>query len=52
MKYAVDCLENNGWDVDRAIANFEQVKVSKSRLSVSLVFTLVLQTVLSRDAFM
>ena len=27
VKYSVDCLQNNGWDEERAIANFEQVKV-------------------------
>jgi nuclear RNA export factor len=27
VRFAVDCLQNNGWDVDQAIANFEQVKV-------------------------
>ncbi|KAH9972126.1 NTF2-like protein [Lactifluus volemus] len=27
VPFAVDCLQNNGWDVDRAVANFEQVKV-------------------------
>ncbi|KAI6108192.1 hypothetical protein F5141DRAFT_1203576 [Pisolithus sp. B1] len=27
VKYGVDCLQNNGWDLDRAVANFEQVKV-------------------------
>lgn len=27
VKYAMDCLQNNGWDQDRAMANFEQVKV-------------------------
>lgn len=26
--YAVDCLTNNAWDFDRAIANFEGVKDS------------------------
>ncbi|KAF8273335.1 NTF2-like protein [Lactarius quietus] len=26
VRFAVDCLQNNGWDVDRAVANFEQVK--------------------------
>ncbi|KZP13583.1 NTF2-like protein [Athelia psychrophila] len=26
VKYAMDCLQNNGWDQDRAMANFEQVK--------------------------
>ena len=28
VKYSVDCLQNNGWDEERAIANFDQVKVS------------------------
>jgi nuclear RNA export factor len=27
VQFAVDCLQNNGWDVDKAVANFEQVKV-------------------------
>ena len=27
VKYSVDCLQNNGWDKERALANFEQVKV-------------------------
>lgn len=27
VKYAVDCLQSNEWDLDRAVANFEQVKV-------------------------
>lgn len=27
VKYAVDCLQGNGWDLDRAVANFEEVKV-------------------------
>lgn len=31
VKYAVDCLQNNGWDMDRAVANFEQVKAVLSR---------------------
>jgi len=26
VKYAVDCLQGNGWDLDRAVANFEEVK--------------------------
>ncbi|KAG1733591.1 uncharacterized protein EDB91DRAFT_1148242 [Suillus paluster] len=30
-KYAVDCLQNNAWNWDRAIANFEQVKGALSR---------------------
>ena len=28
VQFAVDCLQNNAWDLERAIANFEQVKVS------------------------
>jgi hypothetical protein len=27
FKFALDCLQNNGWDPGRAIVNFEQVKV-------------------------
>ncbi|KAF9231003.1 hypothetical protein BU15DRAFT_91000 [Melanogaster broomeanus] len=30
-RFAVECLENNAWNVDRAIANFEQVKGALSR---------------------
>jgi nuclear RNA export factor len=26
-KFAVDCLQNNAWNMEHAIANFEQVKV-------------------------
>ncbi|KAJ7056667.1 hypothetical protein C8F01DRAFT_1211342 [Mycena amicta] len=26
VKYALDCLNNNAWDLERAIANFKQVK--------------------------
>lgn len=32
VKFSVDCLEGNGWDLDRAFANFEQVKVSTALL--------------------
>ncbi|KAJ6608686.1 hypothetical protein B0H10DRAFT_2438921 [Mycena sp. CBHHK59/15] len=28
IKYSLDCLTNNGWDLERAIANFEQVKAT------------------------
>ncbi|EIW83907.1 NTF2-like protein [Coniophora puteana RWD-64-598 SS2] len=28
IKYAFDCLENNAWDLERAVANFEQVKAA------------------------
>jgi nuclear RNA export factor len=28
VQFAVDCLQNNGWNVDVAVANFEHVKVS------------------------
>jgi hypothetical protein len=27
VQFALDCLQNNGWELDVAIANFEQVKV-------------------------
>ena len=27
VKFSVDCLTGNGWDVDRAVANFIEVKV-------------------------
>jgi nuclear RNA export factor len=27
VKFAVDCLQQNGWNHERAVANFEQVKV-------------------------
>lgn len=29
VKFAVECLQGNGWDVERAVVNFEQVKVRK-----------------------
>lgn len=28
VKFSVDCLGNNGWELERAVANFEEVKVS------------------------
>ncbi|GJE96575.1 NTF2-like protein [Phanerochaete sordida] len=31
VAFSVQCLEGNGWDLDRAIANFEQVKATLSR---------------------
>lgn len=27
VKYSMDCLQGNGWDQERAVANFEDVKV-------------------------
>ena len=27
IKFSVDCLESNGWDLEKAVANFEAVKV-------------------------
>ena len=39
VKFSVDCLESNGWDIERAILNFEQVKVS---ISLSSLIKLVL----------
>ncbi|GBE87787.1 mRNA export factor mex67 [Sparassis crispa] len=31
VRFAVDCLEGNGWDIPRAVANFEQVKGTLTR---------------------
>jgi nuclear RNA export factor len=31
VQFAVDCLQNNRWDVDQAVANFEQVKGTLGR---------------------
>lgn len=31
VEFSVQCLEGNGWDLDRALANFEQVKGTLSR---------------------
>jgi len=30
-KFAIDCLSGNAWDLERAIANFDQVKTTLSR---------------------
>jgi hypothetical protein len=27
VKFAMDCLTGNGWDLDRAVGNFNEVKV-------------------------
>lgn len=27
LQFAEDCLKNNDWDLERALANYEQVKV-------------------------
>lgn len=35
VKFAVDCLTGNAWDLERALANFEQVKVWSSFLFTS-----------------
>jgi len=35
VKFSVDCLQNNGWDVQRAMANFEQVKASLGKEAFS-----------------
>ena len=32
VQFAIQCLEGNGWDIGRALANFEQVKVRVFRL--------------------
>ncbi|KZT19800.1 NTF2-like protein [Neolentinus lepideus HHB14362 ss-1] len=31
VKFAVDCLQGNGWDFDRAVKNFEEVKGNLAR---------------------
>ncbi|EPQ54024.1 NTF2-like protein [Gloeophyllum trabeum ATCC 11539] len=31
VKFAVDCLQGNGWDFERAVRNFEEVKGNLSR---------------------
>ncbi|KAI0690620.1 hypothetical protein BC835DRAFT_1363567 [Cytidiella melzeri] len=31
VRFAVECLEGNGWDIERAVVNFEQVKATLSR---------------------
>ncbi|KAH8100008.1 hypothetical protein BXZ70DRAFT_939960 [Cristinia sonorae] len=31
VRFSVDCLGNNGWDLERAVANFEQVKGTLTR---------------------
>ena len=30
LQFAEECLKNNDWDLERAMANFEQVKVSSA----------------------
>ncbi len=53
IQFAVDCLQNNGWDADRAVANFEQVKVRGWMLLPIDTLTLYhLQGTLGRDAFL
>lgn len=34
----MDCLEGNGWELERAVANFEQVKV-REIISVRVLYT-------------
>jgi len=31
VRFAVECLEGNGWDIERAVANFDQVKSTLAR---------------------
>ncbi|KAH9926825.1 hypothetical protein B0H21DRAFT_138066 [Amylocystis lapponica] len=31
VQYAVECLQGNNWDIERAVANFEQVKSTLAR---------------------
>ncbi|TFY63422.1 hypothetical protein EVG20_g6313 [Dentipellis fragilis] len=56
--FAIDCLETNGWDMARAMANFEQVKVGCRaflRIAVRALFAyrrVTYQGTLGRDAFL
>ena len=34
VRFAVDCLEGNGWVLEKALANFEQVKVGACMASL------------------
>jgi hypothetical protein len=52
IQFAVDCLQNNGWDVERALANFEQVKVRDMTLLPFGTLTPYPQGTLGRDAFL
>lgn len=64
VRYAVDCLEQNGWDHERAVSNFEQVKVRFNQFrtrrcaarpdagEVTKRVDVTLQGSLSRDAFL
>ena len=45
-KFAVDCLSGNAWDLERAIANFDQVKVG-----LRLVFCLIAYTCFDRPLY-
>jgi TAP C-terminal domain len=44
VKFSVDCLTGNGWDLERAVANFEQVKVNS--FSLTRGYTLTVYTIL------
>lgn len=52
VQFAVDCLTNNGWDVEKAFLNFEQVKVSTvQRYSISVLHLVpVFHTVIDSSA--
>ncbi|KAF7795999.1 hypothetical protein EIP86_007168 [Pleurotus ostreatoroseus] len=54
VRFAVECLTGNGWELERALANFEQVKVCIG-WAVPTVGTLTVefaQSTLSREAFL
>lgn len=54
VRFAVECLTGNGWELERALANFEQVKVCIGR-AVPTVWLLTVdfaQSTLSREAFL
>lgn len=46
-KFAVDCLQNNAWILESAIANYEQVKVRELRSTLER-FVLTLSALFSR----
>lgn len=48
VKYAVECLAGNDWDVDRAAANFEQVKVRRSILMTTKLILIYITGGISR----
>jgi hypothetical protein len=52
VKFTVDCLEMNGWDMERASANFEQVKVRLLFLPYRSKLSSCRQGTLGKDAYL